>query len=37
MENSLVVEWLGLHAFTAMGPGAIPGWGARIPQAAWSG
>ena len=22
--NSLVVQWLGLHAFTAKGPGSIP-------------
>ena len=24
-ENSLVVQWLGLSAFTAEGPGSIPG------------
>ena len=24
---------LGLGAFTAMGPGSIPGWGTKIPQA----
>ena len=23
--NSLVVQWLGLHALTADGPGSIPG------------
>ena len=23
--NSLVVQWLGLNAFTAVGPGPIPG------------
>ena len=28
--NSLVVHWLQLHAFTAEGPGSIPGWGAKI-------
>ena len=32
-ELPLVVQWLGLHAFTAEGPGSIPGWGTRIPQA----
>ena len=31
--NSLVVQWLGLRAFTAMGPGSIPGEGTKIPQA----
>ena len=35
--NSLAVQWLGLHPFTAEGPGSIPGWGARIPQAARCG
>ena len=35
--NSLVVQWLRLHAFTAEGPGSIPGQGTRIPQAAWHG
>ena len=29
--NSLVVQWLGLHAFTAKGPGPFLGWGAKIP------
>ena len=28
--NSLVVQWLGLSAFTAVGPGSIPGKGTRI-------
>ena len=28
--NSLVVQWLGLSAFTAVGPGSIPGQGTRI-------
>ena len=32
--NSLVVQWLGLHASTAGGPGLIPGWGTKIPRAA---
>ena len=33
--NSLAVQWLGLGAFTAEGPGSIPGWGTKIPQAVW--
>ena len=33
--NSLVVQWLGLHAFTAEGLGSIPCWGTKIPQAVW--
>ena len=33
----LVVQWLGLHGFSAMGPGSIPGWGTKIPQAVWQG
>ena len=24
-ENSLVIQWLRLHAFTAKGPGSVPG------------
>ena len=32
-RNSLAVQWLGLHAFTAKGPSSIPGWGTKIPQA----
>ena len=35
--NSLVVQWLGLHASTAGGKGPIPGQGAKILHAAWSG
>ena len=31
--NSLVVQWLGVSAFTAMALGSIPGWGTKIPQA----
>ena len=30
-------QGLGLCAFTAKGPGSIPGWGTKIPQAAWCG
>ena len=29
----LVVQWLGLHAFSARGSGSIPGWGFKISQA----
>ena len=32
--NSLAVQWLGLCALTAEGPGSIPGGGTNIPQAA---
>ena len=32
--NSLAVQWLGLHAFTAQGPDSIPHQGIEIPQAA---
>ena len=28
-----MVQWLGLQAFTAEGPGSIPGQGTKIPQA----
>ena len=35
--NSLVVQWLGLHAFTAKGPGSISGQGTKIPQASRRG
>ena len=31
--NSLAVQWLGLGAFTAGGPGSIPGQGTKISQA----
>lgn len=31
--NSLLVHWLGFHAFTAEGPGSIYGWGDKIPEA----
>ena len=33
--NSLAVQWLGLCALTAEGPGSVPSWGTKIPQAAW--
>ena len=32
--NSLVVQWIGLHASTAGGTGLIPGWRTKIPHAA---
>ena len=32
MGSSLVAQLLGLGAFTAGGPGSIPGWGSKIPQ-----
>ena len=35
--NSLVVQWLGLHASTAGGMGSIPGRGTKGLQAAWYG
>ena len=31
--NSLAVQWLGLLAFTSLGPGWIPGGATKIPQA----
>ena len=34
LEYSPVIQWLGLSALTAQGPGSFPGWGAKIPQAA---
>ena len=33
--NSLVVQWLRLHGFTAEGLGSTPGGGTKIPQVAW--
>ena len=35
MGTSLAVQWLGLHASTAGGPGSIPDRGTKILQAAW--
>ena len=32
-KNSLVVQWLGLSAFTAKGMGSTPGRGTKILQA----
>ena len=33
--NSLVVQWLGLQAFTSEGPGSVTGRGTKILQATW--
>ena len=30
--TSLAVQWWGLCAPTAVGPGSVPGWGTKIPQ-----
>ena len=35
--TSLAVQWLVLRASNAGGTGSIPGWGTRIPRAAWHG
>ena len=35
--NSLVVQWLGLHAFTAVCLGSVSDRGTKIPQAMWCG
>ena len=32
-----MVQWLGLHTFTAEGVGSVPGWGPKIPQAVQDG
>ena len=34
-RNSLAVQWLGFHVFTAMGLSSTSGWAAKILQAAW--
>ena len=31
-ENSLMVQWLGLHAYTAKDPGLISSQGTKLPQ-----
>ena len=33
--NSLAVQWLRFSAFTAVAPGSVSGWGAKVPQAVW--
>ena len=35
MGTSLAVQGLGFSAFTAEGPGSVPGWGTKIPHAVW--
>ena len=35
--NSLAVQRLGLCTLSAKGPGSIPGWGTKIPQATKQG
>ena len=37
LGSSLVVQWLRLSCFTAMGPGSVPDWETKIPQARWPG
>ena len=33
LENSLAVQWLGLHVSTSGGTGSIPDQGTKIPHA----
>jgi len=33
LGNSLLVQWLGLHASTAKGASLVPGWGTKILNA----
>ena len=35
--NSLVVQWLGLCAFTSQGLGSLPGLETKILQTVWHG
>ena len=37
LKSSLVVQWLGLGAFTAVALGSIPDRATEIPQATWCG
>ena len=37
LGNSLLVQWLGLSAFTLLGLSSISGLGTKIPQAMWRG
>ena len=37
LGTSLVVQWLGVQAYTAGGSSLIPGQGTKIPHAAWRG
>ena len=33
----MAVQWLEPCAFTAVGPGSVPGQESKIPQAVWHG
>ena len=33
LGNSLLIQWLGFHTFTAQGQGSIPDQETKIPQA----
>ena len=33
LGNSLLVQWIGLHASTAKGASLVPGWGTKILNA----
>ena len=37
MRNFLAVQWLGLGAHTAKGPGSIPGWEKRFHKPSTTG
>ena len=37
MGNSLMVQWLRLHASSAGDMSSMPGWGTKIPHATWPG
>ena len=37
LGTSLAVQWLRLRDSSAGGTGSIPGWGTKIPRAAWCG
>ena len=37
VRDFLAVHWLRLHASNAGAAGSIPGWGTKIPHAAWRG
>ena len=37
LGNCLAVQWLGLRASTARGPGSVSGLGTKIPQATYHG
>ena len=37
LGTSLAVQWLRLHTSNLGVAGSIPGWGNKIPHAAWRG